>query len=280
MGVVLIAVVLVTGYLFSSQHLPSKYKLNRTDGWHSYFFVAYQGVVFSTISASLCAAVDYFNCISLFLESRGYLLSDLDNLFLNITQIKTTVWALTTVVLAQLKAWITVVYYKLRPNRASKRIQKLIVSHPLESFIFEAAYEGKLVMVTMSTRKTYVGFCLGNEFTNGEVEFISLLPYLSGYREKDILTFEHTTNYRKHYQEQGIEDGSHPTLNANDFRIIIPTGEIESYSYFDIDTYVVFKKEEKHLKSQALSNNTYPDLNYSKVTINQTSINNKSTFTI
>lgn len=258
MGVVLVAIALVAGYIFSSQHLSSRYRLSRTDGWHSYFYVAVHGIFFSLLSAGICFTIDYFDCISKYIKPRGYLLSDFNSLLLDLQQIKIGAWALLTVILAQLSGWMSRTYYFWFPGQKDKRLQKIVAENHLESFILEASYRQFPIIVTLSSRKTYVGICFGDELVNGELDSIALLPYLSGYREKDDLTFEDTTNYQKHYLAEGIADSSHEHLTMNDFRIILPRSEIESYAFFDIETYIKFKKLERQNKLEKLQGYTPP----------------------
>ncbi|OCH13797.1 hypothetical protein A6E05_05680 [Aliivibrio sp. 1S165] len=267
MGVVLIAVALVAGYLFSSKHLSSKYQLNRTDGWHSYFYVAYRGVIFSLVSGAVCFSIDYFDCVSKFIKPLGFLLTDFEGLFLNFSEIKIGAWALLTIFLAQVSAWFSLLYYRLFLTQKTKRLRKIISNNHLESFIFESTYDQKLIMLTLSSKKTYVGKCLGDELIDGKVEHIAILPHLSGYRNKDTLVFEHTTNYLNHYADQGIYDGSHNFLKLRDFRVIIPCSEIESYSFFDMSTYIKFRQDENKKKQSKLSNNTYPSASISALNI-------------
>lgn len=248
MGVVLVAVALVAGYIFSHQHLSSRYKLSRTDGWHSYFYVAYRGVIFSLVSAALCITIDYFDCISKLLSQYDASLSELNKLFLNTQEIKISAWAGLTLLLAQISGWISRFYYYKLPARKERRLQKIVSENHLENFVLEASYTQFPIIVTLASRKTYVGLCFGDELTNSEVESVAILPYLSGYRNKDDLTFEDTTNYWNHYQNEGIFDSTHEHLTLNDFRVILPRSEIESYAFFDIDTYIKFKENERKQK--------------------------------
>lgn len=253
MGVAIIAIVLIAGYIFAHQHLASRYRLTRTQGWHSYFYVAYRGIVFSLISAVLCFFIDYFDCISKLIKPYGHLLSDFNKLFLSLNDIKVGAWAVLTLTLSQTLAWLSRLYYFLLPTRKDKRLMKLVAQNHLESFVFEASYTQFPIIVTLSTRKTYVGLCYGDELTNGEFDHIALLPYLSGYRDKDDLTFEETTNYWNHYEEEGILNGSNDSLTLDDFRIVLPRSEIESYAFFDLETFIKFKKAERQSKRDKLS---------------------------
>jgi hypothetical protein len=253
MGVAVIAIVLVSGYIFAHQHLSSRYRLSRTQGWHSYFYVAYRGMIFSLISAALCFTMDYFDCISKTLKLYGFFLSDFNDLLLSLHDIKVGAWAILTLTLAQASAWISLLYYHFFPTRKDKRLMKIVAQNHLESFVFEASYTQFPIIVTLSSRKTYVGICYGDELTNRELDHIALLPYLSGYRDKDDLSFEDTTDYWTHYETEGILKGSHDFLDLDDFRIILPRSEIESYAFFDLQTYIKFKKAEIAAKKEKLA---------------------------
>lgn len=258
MGVVLIAVALISGYVFASQHLSSRYRLSRTEGWHSYFYVASRGVIFGIIAAAFCFALDYYDCISRFIKPKGYFLSDFDDLFLSINDIKGLAWAFTTLLLAQVFGLASRAYYYIWPTRKDKRLQKIASENHLENFILEASFTQFPILITLKSRKTYVGLCMGDELINGEVDNIALIPYISGYRNKDELTFEDTTNYQEHYITEGILDGSHQKLTLNNFRIVVPRAEIESYAFFDLDTYIKFKTIERKSKLEKLQGYTAP----------------------
>lgn len=67
---------------------------------------------------------------------------------------------------------------------------------------------------------------------------------LSGYRDKDDLTINITTNYHQHYLESGVISGM-SRLNISDFRVLMPKDEIETISFFDTETYEKFKRDEE-----------------------------------
>lgn len=123
----------------------------------------------------------------------------------------------------------------------------------------EASVRQFPVIITLKSRKFYVGFIHCPAFEQGASEFLELLPLLSGYRDKDDLTIHVTTNYQKHYINTGIQQGI-GSLNFYDFRTLIPKGEIEGLSFFDTDTYSKFKEQEAQDKaeSKALAENFMP----------------------
>jgi hypothetical protein len=83
------------------------------------------------------------------------------------------------------------------------------------------------------------------EPSDGKIEFISLLPMLSGYRNgKKKIRF--TTNYYDHYEQYVVSVGNNELneLDLDDFRLVLPTIEIASVSRFDVDAYIKFMKSE------------------------------------
>jgi hypothetical protein len=99
------------------------------------------------------------------------------------------------------------------------------------------------IIATLSSRKIYVGLVTCPALENGLSEHLEILPMLSGYRDKDDLTINITTNYHQHYLESGVIGGM-SRLNIQDFRVLIPKDEVETISFFDTETYNKFKEDE------------------------------------
>ena len=97
----------------------------------------------------------------------------------------------------------------------------------LDYFIFQSLENGDLIQVTLSSRKCYVGLISKiqepNEESTGH-QHISLVPFLSGYRDKDTLSLLFSNEYPK------IEDLK--DMNYNDV-VVFPVDEIVSVSGFD-----------------------------------------------
>lgn len=139
-----------------------------------------------------------------------------------------------------------------RLNRLSKKhdvdariilMGNVLADSPLDALLFESyVYENIYVMLTLSNRKVYVGV-VNNMGEPNEVEGfdqeISLVPILSGYRDKDDLSVHWTTSY----QEVDPDE---------DLRIVIRQELIESGSEFDFDTWEAFsttrKERDKKIK--------------------------------
>lgn len=265
MGITLVVVVLISGYLFSYFHLSSHYKLTRTEGWHSYFFVAARGIFFAVSSMVLCFFIDYYDCVAKLMQTYGWTLQDFSKLAISADMLKQGSWAILTVFLAFSVGLLTLAGYKIFPRKKAQKIKDIVSENHLEKFIVEASYTQFPIAITLKSRKAYIGICLGDELINSKIEHIAIIPLLSGYRNKDDLSIDITNNYQTHYIEEGIEEGFHEELTKEHFRIIVPTDHIETFSFFDLSTYVKFKKQELE-KKRRTNSMPYPNTYVSHIT--------------
>lgn len=119
-------------------------------------------------------------------------------------------------------------------------IKQILKDSPLDSFLLDATMHTRLVMLSMSDRKVYVGY-LGtmgepNEIQGADQE-VSIQPVMSGYRCKDNLTVTFTTPYDKVKSE--CESGQSLITTLKQENIV-------SASLFDQD---VFKRFGSHSSS-------------------------------
>lgn len=269
MNTILLVVILISGYIYVTRSLSARYIFKRSTGWDAYFFVAAWGTLFVTLSWGICSflsvagffrwAVNFFlNVLSLKSDffQRIFPISTDDSA--RYRDLKFALWGL----LSLLLAWGSGVARKAWTGRGNRRIDALVKAvgdNALENLLMEASVRQFPVIITLKSRKFYVGFIHCPAFEHGASEFLELLPLLSGYRDKDDLTIQVTTNYQKHYIYTGIQNGV-GSLDFNDFRTLVPKGEIEGISFFDTDTYSKFKEQEEKDKaeSKALAVNFMP----------------------
>ncbi len=110
----------------------------------------------------------------------------------------------------------------------------------------EASVSQFPVLVSLKSKKVYVGIVSCPAFEHGDYEVVELLPLLSGYRDKDTLQVRFTSNYQSHYIRQGIGIvGTMSRLTLDDFRTLLPKREIDNVSFFDIETFKKFQEIEK-----------------------------------
>ncbi|WP_145488615.1 hypothetical protein [Yersinia aleksiciae] len=171
--------------------------------------------------------------------------------------LKIAMWIVGTVVLATVCGLLNKVWYACGDHKF-KALAKAAKNHPLETLAIEASATLAPVILTLKSKKFYVGWVIRPPLEHGKIEHMAFIPLLSGYRDKDTLKIVVTTNYDTHYESIGLfsdvlgVEGPPKTdskLTFNDFRVVCPVSEIENLSFFDFQTYNQFKlleeKEEK-----------------------------------
>jgi hypothetical protein len=96
-----------------------------------------------------------------------------------------------------------------------------------------AAVTYRMVSVTLSNRKVYIGYVLRAPNLRPEDQFVGLLPVVSGYRDKDTLRLVVTTNYAPAIQAQKIP--------ASDFEITFALSAVDTANLFDPNLYPLFE---------------------------------------
>lgn len=105
-------------------------------------------------------------------------------------------------------------------------IGEILSDSPLDDLLFKLSlHKDKYAMLTMNDRKVYVGkvIDLGEPTeTNGMNQDISIIPLMSGYRDKDSLQVE----FKTFYEEVG-----------SDIYLFLRQASIVSATEFDFDAY-------------------------------------------
>lgn len=264
MNTILIAVILISGYIYVNLSLSARYKYKRSEGWDAYFFVAAWGAAFvfcAWLVCSLLSVTGVFNwtvnsilhCFDLKADiSRRLFPISFEKNSSYFKELKVAVWGLVSIALAGLVGYLR----KRKTEKGDRRfdaLARVVGSNPVESMLMEASIRQFPIIVTLSSRKFYVGLVSCPAFEHGDCHHLELLPLLSGYRDKDTLTINITTNYRRHYIEAGINDGKIGGLALSDFRTLIDKSVVESISFFDPSTYSIFKQHEEDDKQACKS---------------------------
>lgn len=105
----------------------------------------------------------------------------------------------------------------------------------IELLIMDSIQRERFVEITLKSRKSYIGRALRSRSVNYNQPDVSLIPVMSGYRDKDTQELVLTTNYAP------VMSLSY--LDYADFRIVIPKSQIVSVRLFDTDTYRGFQEE-------------------------------------
>jgi hypothetical protein len=123
------------------------------------------------------------------------------------------------------------------------RFHRLGNSDAMDRFLFDSAESNALIQVTLSDGKFYVGkvdSIAANPLAPNS--FIQILPYASGYRDKDTKELSFTSFYDTVYDEMVREPGF--TEDALDqFKKVLPFSAIFSANRFDPEMYMRFQRE-------------------------------------
>lgn len=268
MNTLILAVLLLSGYIYVINSTSSRYKFKRAEGWGAYFYVAMWGAVFTIAAWLLCS---YLNIVGFFRWAFSWTISHdifdkemVERLFplgpsatFRFVDLKFALFGVTSIFISLFWAKFVIPAYgwcRWRSDRELQFLARAIAGDPHETLLIVASVTKRPVLVTLGSRKFYVGIVICPRFDHGKAEFLSLIPLLSGYRDKDTLTTTVTNNYQIHYEESGIL-GDNPTgnLTLDDFKTLISYSEIETISNFDSPTYSKFKLREEQDKDESKS---------------------------
>lgn len=253
MGVVIVAVVLVIGFLYTYNHPPSRYRQKRTRGWNSYFHIAQYGFLFSVVGTfSVLVLMLVLNLLAILVDlvlnylGVGYQFSSVGTaLFTYLLFGHVAVGTLASLIAAALFAYGYAIRRRRQleadDNAYLQEYTRLAQGDGLESLLCQSMKEGMLVMVTLKSRKVYVGRVEQSRMLNGDIDNLVLIPMLSGYRDWDHLQFFITHNYYNYYNQFDIHSDE-GELRLEHFRVVIVAREVDSASLFDLKTYQQFQQ--------------------------------------
>lgn len=248
MGPLVIMVVLVCGFWYTENHYQSRIRHARTNGWTSYFYVAMHGCKFVVQGIG----VILFFYIALWLIS---LFISLPHLFWPEYGMKDIYSWLTDIGLMGyprlfvLSMGMSCVFAYSAGKSARKLLEKedvrqaayreMALMDGVESLLVQAIDEDMLIFVTLKSRKVYIGYVAAPRIEHSHTQHLVIIPYISGYRDKNTLRYHEQHRYYDLYLNKGITADS-AGLNLQHFRHVIPMDQVEAVSLFDTGTYVSF----------------------------------------
>lgn len=102
--------------------------------------------------------------------------------------------------------------------------------------IDEATNQHRLISITLDSRKWYVGWVVESPNLDPHDQFFRLLPFISGYRDKDALEARRTV-----YYEAVLRDTS---IDRTEFVITLPLKDVKIASFFNDEIYDEYFAEE------------------------------------
>lgn len=248
MWAALIVIVLVCGYHYTNCHLPSRYRQSKAIGWNAYFDVALKGgefLISGILIAALLVVILYapFTFAHDFLKMRVFGLSMFSAMSIAFT-----------IIVSIGKASEATKNHK-DPQKRKAIFEEIAAHSAVENILLESVERGLLLLVTLKSRKVYVGMIDEARFNQFDTNTLVLIPFMSGYRDKDTLTFCVEHNYVDYYLSQGITLTSEP-LSVYQFRHVLPFDQIESFSLFNVETFETFKAGIEGKKATEVQNQT------------------------
>lgn len=252
MSAALIVVVLVCGYMYINSHIPSKHQFKKSTGWQSYFQVALKGTYYVSISFAFLLLIWIALLTLMFLCNIPLFFKGDPEYFTfayDLLEIKFVGLGLPFVLLVTIAGVISFVESKneekklIDPVQRDRIFNEIAQSNPIEGIILESLMSNQhlLVSITLKSRKVYIGMPQELRLEHLNTDVIVLIPFLSGYRDKDTLSFVEEVNYADHYKECSIGFDTEP-LSLQQYRHVIPRDQIEIVSLFNAQSYQKFKQ--------------------------------------
>lgn len=247
MGALVLGVILITGYIFILSHPKERYQSKRVEGYKLYFRAGIWGVGFTLAAGLVSLLFDLLDIPSLLLSNYDIKLSDFNSNTLEFTDLKKITFLIATFAFSLVPSLASYIWFGILNKEAKlNALLSVVRHHPFERLLMEATMKMHPISLTLDSGKVYVGLITDQPaIEHGQLEYIRLLPLLSGWRcsEKKLITF--TTNYYQHYENVIDLETNEPLrdnhLTLDDFEIVVPEREISSLGRFDLDTYKQFR---------------------------------------
>jgi hypothetical protein len=234
----ILALPLISGFMFATIWRVTKYASSREEGQRLYFRAG-----FYAAWLLLCALLLRFSLVS-YIELAAtldrLLSAAIAPLFKQNDEARLADLAVAS--LASLVLGPTLAYLLNIFTPKPWAFRRAIKGNELEGMFYRAATDSVPVCLTLDNRKVYVGRVVTIDFDSSERKTIAVLPVMSGYRDKDSLDLEFTTDYQKALgaATQQAEGSSLPSARAEDYVVALPIGRVVSVSFFDLQAYEHF----------------------------------------
>lgn len=240
-----VLVVLCFGYINSISTPVGRATLKRSQGWEAYAHLAING---ATVLVKGLLLTLFVVALLYALASLGYLLEWALSLDLSPYGFVGNVLCYSLV--RDIKTYEILVlffsYVSLRGEATQEQANwkdAFKNQDAILNLIIEAAESQTPIRICLKSRKIYIGLVESEQFERADLDNITIIPYLSGHREKDTLQMVIDHNYISVYQKNKILENKNFQLLTK-FRIVLRLNEIESISLFDFSYYDDFDEDE------------------------------------
>ncbi|HFC8547237.1 TPA: hypothetical protein ACFRG8_001355 [Neisseria lactamica] len=251
MAVLFTMLVLVIGYHYA-RNLPSeKVNLKRSAGWETYVYLGFHGLRFLILA--LFSLIILWVLAFIVLRAIDYIFDSSIQIYLQrqITRILFDDIQVYHVLIAAFSWALCQSEIQDKTRKGNTLIVENIKNYDgLLRLVIEAAAKQKPIRLSLKSRKIYVGLVMEEQFESGDLDYVLIVPLVSGYRDKDTLDIffdcSYLSVYEKHELLSGDEELSEEKLlKLNDFRLAIKAGEIESVAFFEFSVLNEFERYKK-----------------------------------
>lgn len=243
MWVFFILVVLCLGYLKSTSTPFGRATLRRSQGWEAYAHLAKNGLGLLAQGILLTAVLFFLSLVYAFFWSiASWIFSWDDSPYRAVVKIY-SYDLYRGIKLYELLAVVLSYFYHIGTLRQGKDDWKETFrsQNAVLNMIIGATESQSPLRVSLKSRKVYIGIVESERFTNSDLDNVTLIPYLSGHRDKDTLQMVVDHNYFDVYHKNEIADD---LTSLSLFRVVIRMDEVESMSLFDIAYFADFQETE------------------------------------
>ena len=200
---------LLGGFIFISHWWRTRYFVLRFDGHRLIFYSAAAGAFFLTISTlvTISFASQFPELIEWWQSFRPF--PHLAKTFLSFL-LGASIW------------WPLNRFFHEKQREIDRVIEEK--DDPLEIMLRKALGQGRLIMFSVKNGKVYVGFVASLQDPSRTMQFIKIVPLMSGYRDKDTKVVQFTTFYPQ------VDEAGQP---VKAFEVVLPAGELQSVNLFD-----------------------------------------------
>ncbi|OCH17021.1 hypothetical protein [Aliivibrio logei] len=243
-SVFFVLILCIAGYSFAKNYHKTHYNLKRSSGYHTFLMSAVLGaILFSIATIVYIAGLQIGNATGLDVSFGRYILIDV----FKGGQSASEVIVFDIALISMLLAWvIPALYYFIKGNKKALFFNQFAEDPKSPEFtrlFFMSHYHEMPILFTMSDRKVYIGFV--TEIYSNDFNDIHIIPYVSGYRDKDTLELKTVTPYQDVMDE--IKNNNQKDVDLKTFTVALPLREIAHAHLYDFNHEENFhEKEQKH----------------------------------
>lgn len=214
MGIGVLWVPALAGYIFLTRFNGTKFTLIRSSGYQFVLRAAIAGLILYVVATGLAWAA----------ATKA---SNVVNLWGEVFPLEYSGTAALSFVIGFVSPW----FLNLIPyfdKFSAQRRAAFLDGDQIGLLVDRSIEEGQIIELALSSGKSYVGRAVHGTFGHRDIGDVLVVPVLSGYRDREKQSLVLTTNY-----EPVLRD----SVELDRFHIAIPIREIVSVRIFDLEIY-------------------------------------------